>query len=141
MTEPINWITGHAIKRLLVRGPAAKYYMGLKDKPGVIFDVAYSPEETIEIGAQVFIGMKLKSMTDITSGALSEKTAASLYYIVQKYYPKPEMDQRYRIQIGAGNYMESFDEWCIRVKGRLYRKAYEKIEWWQEWQKWSQSPQ
>jgi hypothetical protein len=130
----INWISGYACQKILDRGPAVgMFYMGIKQKPSIIYDVAYSPEETIKIGLMVAKNMHIAT-TDITTGSLSENTAASLWYIVQKNYPKPIVTKIYKIEIpfSPGN-AETFEEWCQRVKGRLWHKGAEKIEWYLEW--------
>jgi hypothetical protein len=130
----INWISGWACKRLLENGPTAKYYMQIAKKPSIIYDVAYSEEETITIGAAVFTGMHLSSMTEIGVGVLAPNVAASLYYIVQKHYPKPEISKIYKIKIKYTQGKDkSLDEWCLNVKGRLYRTPDEKIAWYKEW--------
>src|SRR6185503_10105758 len=131
----INWISGWACKKILERGPTAMYYMGLIKSPHIIYDLAYSPEETIEIGARVLVGMNLGSMEEVFSAKLSENTAASLYYIVHKYYPEPDMTRLYKIEIPyTKGKDEPFLEWCKRVKGRKYNSPLEKVTWWREWE-------
>jgi hypothetical protein len=129
----INWISGYAIKKLLAHGPTAQYLMGITKKPGIAYDVAYSAEETIAIGLKVAASQGLNT-TDIFTERMSENTAASLWYIVQKNYPKPDISQIYKIEIpySPGN-DKSFAEWCESVKGRLPHNGREKIEWFMEW--------
>jgi len=129
----INWISGYAIKKILERGPAVgMFYMGMKDKPGIIYDLAYSPEETIEIGLTVAKALH-KPSTYITSGKMSDGTAASLWYEVQKNYPNPAISQIYKIEIPVRDGQKPFDEWCMYVKGRLSHTNKEKIDWYKEW--------
>lgn len=131
--DGINWVSGYACKKILARGPEIKYVMGIEKKRHIIYDVAYSAEETIAIGTQIATSQGL-NMNDIYTEAVSENTGASLWYIVQKHYPKPELSKIYKIEIKySEENKHSFDEWCERVKGRRARKAKEKMEWFSEW--------
>ena len=130
----INWISGHAIKRLLENGPNPMFYMGLKSRPSIIYDVAYSPEEATMIGEAVVKGMRLESRKEIGFGFLSKTTASSLYYVVQKNYPKPNKTQIYKIEIPyTEGHDKTFEEWCNYVHQRPPQGEKETLEWYQEW--------
>jgi hypothetical protein len=129
----VNWIAGHAIKKILERGPTFTFYMGLKSKPSIIYDVAYSPDEAMKIGTQVVKGMKLKSTQEVAFGHMTERTAASLYYICQKNYPKPQIDQIYKIEIKYRDNQEHFEPWCLRIKGKLPENDDERKQFYQDW--------
>lgn len=130
----INWISGWACQRLLENGPTPIFYMGLRAKPGIIYDVAYSPEEALKIGQTVIQGMKLKNTQDVSFGFLSENTAKSLYYIVQKHYSNVSHGQLCKIEIPlTPGHDKTFEQWCIDVKGRVAKDVEEKKEWFTHW--------
>lgn len=131
--DGINWISGYACKKILARGPEIQFVMGMEKKRHIIYDVAYSAEETFAIGTQVATSQGLP-MNTIYTEKVSPNTGASLWYIIQKHYPKPDISKIYKIEIPySENDKQSFDEWCERVKGRRARKAKEKMEWFSEW--------